>query len=168
MSQLPFLRTVALFAEFEPVELEAIAGGFQQKRYAAGTTILAEGSSNRAFHVVREGRVRVSRNVGGHDVILTDLLSGQTFGELSILEDGLATASLRAITDTEILSLSMMDLAKFLRDSPVAAARFWRAIALDLRRRLLQTNDIVTRYFEVNKELIDNPTFREAYAMCNR
>lgn len=168
MSQLPFLRTVALFAEFEPAELEAIAGGFQEKRFPAGATVLEEGSSNRAFHIVREGRVRVSRNVAGHDVILTDLLGGQTFGELSILEDGLATASLRAVTDTQILSLSMVDLAKFLRDSPVAAARFWRGIALDLRRRLLQTNDIVTRYFEVNRELIDNPTFREAYAMCNR
>jgi len=37
-----------------------------------------------------------------------------------------------------------------------------------LRRRLLQTNDVVRNYFEVNRALIENPTFREAYAMCNR
>jgi hypothetical protein len=62
----------------------------------------------------------------------------------------------------------MHELAQFLRTQPVAAAKFWRAIAVDLRRRLLETNDVVRSYFEVNRALIENPTFREAYAMCNR
>ena len=60
------------------------------------------------------------------------------------------------------------DLAEFLRQNPTAGAKFWREIAIDLRRRLLQTNDVVRSYFEVNRALIENPTFREAYAMCNR
>ena len=62
----------------------------------------------------------------------------------------------------------MHDLAKFLRDTPAAGAKFWRAIAIDLRRRLIQTNDVVRSYFEVNRALVENPTFRQAYAMCNR
>jgi CRP-like cAMP-binding protein len=99
---------------------------------------------------------------------LCDLEAGQTFGELSILDDGVASASLHATADTEVLSISMQDLATFLRTSPSAAAKFWHAIAVDLRRRLLQTNDVVRSYFEVNRSLVENPTFREAYAMCNR
>jgi hypothetical protein len=87
---------------------------------------------------------------------------------LSIIEDGVASASLKAVTETEVLSISMNDLAEFLRHRPAAAAKFWREIAIDLRRRLLQTNDVVRSYFEVNRALIENPTFREAYAMCNR
>ena len=54
------------------------------------------------------------------------------------------------------------------RERPAAAASFWRQIAIELRRRLLQTNDIVRTYFEMNRALIENPTFREAYALCNR
>ena len=87
---------------------------------------------------------------------------------MSILDDGRAAASLRAIPRTTILSVPAADLARILRDSPATASKFWKAIAVDLRARLLQTNDVVRSYFEVNRALVENPTFREAYAMMSR
>jgi CRP/FNR family cyclic AMP-dependent transcriptional regulator len=163
-----FLRSVTLFVEFEADELSQLRTVLHASGFGAGDVILAEGNANRALHVVKAGRIRVTRHVHDHEVPLCDLIAGQTFGELSIIEDGVASATLTAVTETEVLSISMNDLASFLRDKPAAAAKFWRAIAIDLRRRLLQTNDVVRSYFEVNRALIENPTFREAYAMCNR
>ncbi|HYK01743.1 MAG TPA: cyclic nucleotide-binding domain-containing protein [Thermoanaerobaculia bacterium] len=163
-----FLRKVPLFVEFDTAELDHLRRALHKSNFAPGDVILQEGNANRALHIVRSGRIRVTRTVHEHDVPLCDLGEGQTFGELSIIEDGVASASLRAVTDTEVLSVSMTDLAEFLRHNPSAAAKFWREIAVDLRRRLLQTNDVVRSYFEVNRALIENPTFREAYAMCNR
>jgi CRP/FNR family transcriptional regulator, cyclic AMP receptor protein len=163
-----FLRTVPLFAEFEADELSGLRTSMQTTAFAPGDVLLEEGNANRALHIVVHGRIRVSRRVNDREVSLCDLVEGQTFGELSIIEDGVASASLKAVAETEVLSISMHDLAQFLRSEPAAAAKFWRAIAIDLRRRLLQTNDVVRSYFEVNRALIENPTFREAYAMCNR
>jgi CRP-like cAMP-binding protein len=163
-----FLKTVTLFVEFDGNELDHLRRALHETRYSPGDVILQEGNANRALHIVREGRIRVTRRVLDSDVPLCDLVPGQTFGELSIIEDGVASATLQAVTDAAILSLSMADLADFLRSSPNAAAKFWREIAVDLRRRLLHTNDVVSSYFEVNRALVDNPTFREAYAMCNR
>jgi CRP/FNR family transcriptional regulator, cyclic AMP receptor protein len=163
-----FLRNVTLFAEFGVDELAALRRSMIVSRYGPGDTILEEGNANRALHILKTGRIRVSRHVDGREVPLCDLVEGQTFGELSIIEDGVASASLRAVADSEILSMPMQSLATFLREHPNAAANFWRAIAVELRRRLLQTNDVVRSYFEINRALIENPTFREAYAMCNR
>ncbi|HEV7767723.1 MAG TPA: cyclic nucleotide-binding domain-containing protein [Thermoanaerobaculia bacterium] len=163
-----FLKKVTLFVEFESDELDHLRALLHRTRFAPGDVILEEGNANRALHIVRSGRIRVSRKVQEREVSLCDLETGQTFGELSIIEDGVASASLKAVTETEVLSVSMNDLAEFLRNRPTAAAKFWREIAIDLRRRLLQTNDVVRSYFEVNRALIENPTFREAYAMCNR
>lgn len=163
-----FLRSVPLFLEFDADELGQLRRSLHPTRFAPGDVILEEGNANRALHIVKNGRIRVTRRVHDREVSLCDLVSGQTFGELSIIEDGVASASLKAVTDTEVLSISMNDLAAFLREKPAAAAKFWREIAVDLRRRLLQTNDVVRSYFEVNRALIENPTFREAYAMCNR
>lgn len=168
MPEPDFLRNVTLFVEFDAGELEHLARSLHRSHFNAGDLILEEGNANRALHIVRSGRLRVSRQVDEREVSLCDLGEGQTFGELSIIEDGVASASLRAITETDVLSISMNDLADFLREKPAAAAKFWREIAIDLRRRLLQTNDVVRSYFEVNRALIENPTFREAYAMCNR
>lgn len=163
-----FLKSVGLFVEFDADELDHLRRGLHVTRFQPGDVILEEGNANRALHIVRNGRIRVTRHVGDREVSLCDLVPGQTFGELSIIEDGVASASLKAVTESEVLSISMDDLAAFLRAKPHAAAKFWREIAVDLRRRLLQTNDVVRSYFEVNRALIENPTFREAYAMCNR
>jgi CRP-like cAMP-binding protein len=163
-----FLKKVTLFVEFDEDELVHLRALLHPSQFAPGDTILEEGNANRALHIVRDGRIRVYRSVQEREVSLCDLSAGQTFGELSIIEDGVASATLKAVTPVEILSISMGDLADFMRQRPAAAAKFWREIAVDLRRRLLQTNDVVRSYFEVNRALIENPTFREAYAMCNR
>lgn len=168
MEDAGFLKAVSLFSEFEPDELQAVRNTMQSSHFAPGDVLLEEGRANRALHILREGRVRVTRRVNDSEVSLCDLMEGQTFGELSIIEDGVASASLRAVTDVDVLSMPMDALAEFLRKHPQAASKFWRAIAVDLRRRLLHTNDVVRSYFEVNQALIDNPKFREAYAMCNR
>ena len=168
MDDANFLKNVMLFTEFEPEEMQALRDSLVSNHYASGDTILDEGNANRALHILKSGRVRVTRRVDESEVPLCDLVEGQTFGELSIIEDGVASASLHALTDAEVLSIPMQPLAKFLRENPAAAGKFWRAIALDLRRRLIQTNDVVRSYFEINKALVDNPTFRRAYAMCNR
>ena len=163
-----FLKSVPLFVEFDAEELDQLRRALVPTHFGPGDVILQEGNANRALHIVRSGRIRVTRQVHEREVSLCDLGTGQTFGELSIIEDGVASASLKAVTETEVLSISMNDLAQFLRDKPQAAAKFWREIAVDLRRRLLQTNDVVRSYFEVNRALVENETFREAYAMCNR
>jgi CRP-like cAMP-binding protein len=157
-----------LFAEFASDELEGIRKSMVAARYSGGDVVLEEGNANRALHVLRTGRIRVMRTVHGAELTLCDLNESETFGELSIIEDGVASASLRAITDCEVLSIPMQELAQFLGTHPAAAGKFWRAIALDLRRRLIRTNDVVSSYFEMNRALVDNPTLREAYAMCNR
>jgi CRP/FNR family transcriptional regulator, cyclic AMP receptor protein len=162
------LKSVNLFVEFDHDELTHLRSRMSSSHFAPEDVILEEGKANRALHVLIKGRLRVSRNVDGHEVPLCDLFEGQTFGELSIIEDGVASATLRAVTETEVLSLSMKDLADFLREHPSTAAKFWREIAIDLRRRILQTNDVVRSYFEVNRALVENPKFREAYALCNR
>ena len=168
MENVNFLRNATLFMELEAGELDALSKCFQTTRFAEGDLILEEGKANRALHVVRSGRIRVKRRVDNGEVPLTDLVAGQTFGELSIIEDGVASATLQAVAPTEVSSISMNDLAAFLRDHPDLAAKFWRQIAVDLRRRLIQTNDLVRSHFEVNRALAENPTFRQVYAMCNR
>lgn len=168
MEDATFLRGVTLFAEFDPQELDALRNVAVSSHYAEGDVVLEEGNANRALHILRNGRIRVSRKVADREVSLCDLNAGQTFGELSIIEDGVASASLQCVAESEVLSVPMQELARFLREHPNAAGKFWRAIAVDLRRRLLQTNDVVRSYFEVNRALVENPTFREAYAMCNR
>jgi CRP/FNR family cyclic AMP-dependent transcriptional regulator len=163
-----FLKSVVLFIEFDADELSALGDAMKTFRFKPGDLILEEGNPNRALHILKSGRLKVSRRVHDDEVTLNELQGGQSFGELSIIEDGVASASLRALTDGEVLSIPMEKLANFLRSHPNAGGKFWRAIAVDLRRRLIETNDVVRNYFEVNRALIENPVFRETYAIYAR
>lgn len=165
MSEVDFLRHVPLFAEFEADELQALSLLLRAASYKAGTIFLDEGVINRGLHIVRSGKIQVARTVGEDEVILGDLCRSQTFGEMSILEDGFTSARIKVVEDSEVLTISINSLGAFLGEHPLAASRFWRAMAIDLRRRLLQANDLVRKYFEVNRALIENPMFREAYAL---
>src|ERR1051326_2585130 len=87
-----FLKNVVLFAEFDGEELQVLGESVQSSRYLPGDSVLEEGSANRALHILKSGRIRVSRKVQDREVALCDLEAGQTFGELSIIEDGVASA----------------------------------------------------------------------------
>src|SRR5258708_838160 len=80
-----------------------------RSHFAPDDTILEEGKANRALHVVKSGRIRVSRRVNDSEVPLCDLVAGQTFGELSIIEDGVASATIRAVSESEVMSMMVAE-----------------------------------------------------------
>ena len=61
MPEPDFLRNVTLFVEFDADELEHLARSLHRSHFNAGDLIMEEGNANRALHIVRSGRLRVSR-----------------------------------------------------------------------------------------------------------
>jgi len=95
--------------------------------------------------------------------------AGETFGEMSVIDGGgSATATLTAVDDSEVLELPKVDLEKCLTGNSDLSAKFWRAIARELRDRLSRTSDGLRNYVDINRALIDNPNFREFYSLCHR
>src|SRR5690242_12498001 len=65
-----FLSTVTLFVEFDAEELDHLRKSLHTSRFGPGDAILEEGNANRALHVVKSGRIRVSRKVQDREVTL--------------------------------------------------------------------------------------------------
>jgi len=65
-----FLKNVTLFIEFDADELEHLARSMHRSHFAPGDVILEEGNANRALHIVRSGRIRVTRQVNEREVEL--------------------------------------------------------------------------------------------------
>ena len=60
-----FLRKVPLFIEFDGAELDQLRSSLHASHFGPGDVILQEGNANRALHIVRSGRIRVTRAVHG-------------------------------------------------------------------------------------------------------
>ena len=77
-----------------------------EKKFKAGETVFRQGDKADRLYVIGKGQADVIRETPGQDdVVLVRLGEGQFFGEIGILGDTPRTATVRAATDLEVLSI---------------------------------------------------------------
>ncbi len=99
--ELELLRGIPIFAPLSALVLERLAASLVPAHAEAGEAIIRQGEPGDRYYVVAEGRVRVL--VDGAEV--RELGAGQGFGEIALLRDVPRTASVVALTETELLAL---------------------------------------------------------------
>jgi CRP-like cAMP-binding protein/RsiW-degrading membrane proteinase PrsW (M82 family) len=115
-----FLRKASPFAHLTTDTVRRLAGQLQVRRVAKGETIIHEGETGDLFYLVREGRVEVLK--GGRRVQV--LASGDFFGEVALLAAVRRTATVRALTETELLTLTRSDFEALVRADGTLLAQF--------------------------------------------
>src|SRR5690242_5666363 len=75
-------------------------------RFRAGETILTEGEAGDTAFVILSGSVGVSVGKAGNARVLGTLEAGEVFGEMSLIEPGPRSATVRAVTDVECVATS--------------------------------------------------------------
>jgi len=73
----------------------------QVANFSAGTTILTEGETGDTAYLIASGTVEVSIGHGAKARSLGVLTAGDVFGEMSLIDPGPRSATVRAVTDTE-------------------------------------------------------------------
>jgi CRP-like cAMP-binding protein len=89
--------------------------------FTDGETIFNEGESSSEMFVVRNGKVEISKSVGGHSMRLAILDRGSFFGEMSLLEGLPRSATARAIGEVGLLVLRPGSLLLQIRRDPTFA-----------------------------------------------
>ena len=116
------LRVVRLFASCSRRELGQVADVGVASSVPAGTVLTREGHAGGLAYVIVAGSCEVLR--AGRRV--ARLWAGDVVGELSLLDGGPRTATVRTVSDAELLEIAHRDLQALLRKAP------------DLRRSVLQ------------------------------
>ena len=132
------LRNIPLFSSVRDADLEAIASLLIERRFPRHKTIVEEGLPGDYMYVIREGRVKVTKLSGdGREKILELLGPGDFFGEMSLLDNAVRSASVKSLTETRILALSRSDFLKELRRNPDLAM----AVIQELTHRVRQMDE---------------------------
>lgn len=103
--QLDVLRGVPLFADLSDDELTRVASVFKDRRFAAGDTVIQQGSGGAAFFVVNSGQLTVT--VDGEEQ--RTLGRGDYFGEMALIDAGTRTATVTAASDVECSGVTFWD-----------------------------------------------------------
>jgi uncharacterized membrane protein len=96
-----------------------LAGLLKEQRVGAQQPVFWIGDEGADFYIVQVGRVAVCYpDELGHEVKLAVLGPGDFFGEISLLDGGPRTATVRAEGDVRLMSLSRHDFLEFIRRNP--------------------------------------------------
>jgi len=135
-----FLRRCPLFGGLTDSALEHIRTLMLRQRFPAGGVILAEGSINDRIYFIERGRVEISKAAVADGKptsrFIVSMCSGDTFGEMELLDVQPCEATVRAAEETVTLSLSNRDLYLVSKSDMKAYALLIMNLARDLRRRL--------------------------------
>jgi CRP-like cAMP-binding protein len=119
---LPLLRAIDLFAPLSPAVLESLAGALSEQRFTAGQVLVREGAESDLFYVIESGLVEVTQG----DRVLRREGAGEYFGEIGLLRDVPRTATITAVEDTVVRTLSREHFLRAVsgqRESSIAAER---------------------------------------------
>ena len=95
------LRGIPLFAPLPRRHVKRIANLARPRRFAANSAIVRKGERGNNFFVILDGEAKLSFP-GGRSVTLG---SGDSFGELALLDGGPRTATV--VTRTQVLTMSI-------------------------------------------------------------
>lgn len=133
-------RKVALFADLEAGEFEALSRVASVRPYAPGAAIIREAEPGDLFFVLLRGEVKVSvDSPDGREVVLSHLQAGEFFGEMALFGGETRSASVTALTDCDLVVLARADfLAVLERDGSLT-----RKILQTLSSRLRKANEVI-------------------------
>lgn len=126
------LKSIYLFQELTPDEVDHIAGMVEEKQYNSGQTIFYEGDAADSMYVIAYGTVELEE--GGEK--LGQLGTGAHFGELPLLDGMNRQLTVRCQEHCTIYTLPFQKLEEYLGSDTKVAADFYRALAHFLSTRL--------------------------------
>jgi len=126
-----FLKEVPIFAEIPDADLAELASRFGEIRVSEGTTIVTEGELGTSMYVVASGTVRVHRG----DTELSRMGEGSVFGELAALDTQPRTASVTAVDETLLFSVTQEHLYEIMAEHPLMLRGIVKILCERLRER---------------------------------
>lgn len=131
------MATSPLFRPLDPGRRESLVQLFESVVLGPGEPVVAEGQASQRLYVVLSGSVLVTQGEGPEQLTLAELGPGQIFGEISLIKDRPATATVRAVGKTVLLSLTRDAFNRHVSQFPEVLAHVYR-VALEREETNLQ------------------------------
>jgi CRP/FNR family transcriptional regulator, cyclic AMP receptor protein len=164
------LRGVPLFAELSEPELQKISRVAVPRTYPSGTIILREGDAGDTCYVLESGHARVTRqHADGRTITLTNVGTGEIFGELAMFGGEVRSATVEAVEDVRAVAILAGDLKRLLNEHPEIAVKLLSALGAKLREANARISrqsfqKVSSRVAGVLAELVETGSRRPARA----
>lgn len=121
------------------------------RRYKMDTFIFCEHEPGEELYIIQQGKVKITKMLGGREVLLAVLKAGDIFGEMAILENKPRSASAIAYDgDVSMLAVNRQNFSSMVIEQPQLATRLITILS----------ERIWSIYRQINNILIGDPVIR--------
>ncbi|NPV90918.1 MAG: Crp/Fnr family transcriptional regulator [Firmicutes bacterium] len=148
-----FLRKVYLFNELGEKELSKIQTISAEKRFPRHHVVFMENDVADGLYIVKAGSVKVFRSTEeGKEKILAIFSEGEVFGEMSLLDGGVRSATVQTLEETHLIQIKRNDFINLITQNPEVSAR----IITTLSHRLRKSNEQIEMmaFWDVRSRII--------------
>ncbi len=116
------LRAIPLFADLTGAALNTLAEELEWEAFAADVEVVRQGTPGDKLYLIQRGTVAVLMRDHQMEREIARLADGDYFGEGSLLDGGLRTATVRTIEPTEFYTLTRARFSALLERTPAIQA----------------------------------------------
>jgi CRP/FNR family cyclic AMP-dependent transcriptional regulator len=135
LTRLPAIRPVSIFRGLTKVALLKVARVSAEVTYTPGSTVVREGDPGDSLCIITDGTVEVRHG----ESVVARMTSGDFFGELSLIDGEPRSATVVAIDEVVLLTLSSSEFDTLMTDP-----YFARAVLRSLAKRFRKLQDLQT------------------------
>lgn len=158
------LRSNILFQDLNDRELRFLESIVHVRRYHAGEPVFKQGEAGVGMYLIAKGRIEIYVNDPTpqsedlREIFITQLLPGDFFGELALVEDnGRRTATAIARDESLLIGFFKPDLTEVLERKPDVGIKITLRLAEVLGKRLKETTEKVSDLRRALKEMREPP-----------
>ncbi len=96
--------------------------------------LIREGEDSKALYWVQEGQLEVYKRKGSKEILIGHVYTGELVGEMSFLDDMPRCASVKALTDCELLEIKADNYKQIFEGQPKWLQLLIRTLVERLRR----------------------------------
>ena len=163
------LKSVPIFSDIPEKELDIIASELTRREYKAGELVFKEGDPGNEMYVVVSGRVSIFIiDNDGLEVVLSEIVQGNFFGEMSIMERAPRSAACRVVEDSVFLVFHANDLINITRSMPECAVKIMNKMLSIIMGRLMNVGAFVSQMVQWGSESRKRAITDPATGLFNR
>ena len=111
-----------------------MSSGALGREYKGGDVIVHQGEIGDCMYVIQEGEVEVVRVENGSIIRLAVLGRGDFFGEMSVFEKEVRSATVRALDKVRVITVDKKTFMRRIQEDPTLAFRIYQTMASRIKQ----------------------------------
>ena len=136
------LKKIPVFHQLSDKEIKDIENICHERRYKSKETVFKKNAPGEGMFIIISGNIKIySTDSNGHEIVLANLVSGEFFGELSLLDSDTRSATAIANSDCHLLAFLRPDLQSLSKRNPQIGNKILFNLAKIIALRLRKTSN---------------------------